>query len=106
MLVKHALVFTKPINPGFSAIPSQKSRSKKCVAVARCLPSLTPQFNRVLQVGRGEAPMETAEVLNAETQALLALLRRFCFPGERRLESRISYSIAAKHGQLAMLPSR
>jgi hypothetical protein len=50
--------------------------------------------------------METAEVLNAETQALLALLRRFCFPGERRLKSRISYSSVAKHGQLAMLPSR
>jgi hypothetical protein len=50
--------------------------------------------------------METAEVLNPETQALLALLRRFCFPGERRLKSRISYSIFAKHGQLFMFPSR
>jgi hypothetical protein len=50
--------------------------------------------------------METSEVLNAETQALLALLQRFCFRGERRLKSRISYSIVAKHGQLAMLPSR
>jgi hypothetical protein len=50
--------------------------------------------------------METSEVLNAETRALLALLRRFCFPGERRLKPRNSYSIVAKHGQLAMLPSR
>ncbi len=104
--MKHALVFTKPINSRIFGNSEPEVPSKKCVAVRRCLPSLTPQFNRVLLVGRGEAPMETAQVLNPETQALLALLRRFCFPGERRLKSRISYSIVAKYGQLAMLPSR
>ena len=108
--VKHALVFTKPINSRIfgNSEPEVPFEEVRC---SWTLPPLTPQFNRVLQVGRGEAPHGNRRSSKCGNAGLARPVAEVLFPGRAaaQIENQIQHcreAWTACHASLAMSGTR